>query len=152
MIESYEEINMMKVDLKWIIGSGVESVTYDEQAFRWLFTIDAQISLVVTCPWQILAEDCVALASGDHDQQYGQPAPIDAAAKATALLATRKIVRACPDQLTADLTIELEGEVVLRTFNDSSGFEAWHLVGAQGEQFIAQGGGNIVTFAEKDKV
>ena len=136
----------MNVDLGWLVGSGVERVTYDE-TLQWLFTMTGQASLTVSCPWQILAEDCVALASGDHGQQYGLPSPIDAAAKATALLATRKIERARPHQVTADLTIELEGDITLRTFNDSSGYEAWHLVGLQGAEFIAQGGGNIVSLA-----
>ena len=137
----------MKVDFGWLIGSGVERVTYDGQTLQWLFSLTGQASLTVECPWQILAEGSVALASRDHGQEYGVPCPIDAAAKATALLANRKIGRAYPHQVTADLTLELEGEVVLRTFNDSTGLEAWQLVGPQGAQCIAQGGGNIVALA-----
>ncbi len=136
----------MKPDLNWLVGSVVERVEYDEQCRRWNFAIGEQTFLAVECHWQIITGDHVSLASGDHGQIYGRASSIDAAVEAMNLLAGRKIERVSFDEMSADLTIELEGAAAIRTFNDSTGFEAWHLIGPQGTRLIAQGGGNIVVF------
>ena len=142
----------MEPDLNWLIGSIIEKVRYDDQTQRWLFTISGQATLYVNCPWKLVSGAKVSLASRDHGQQYGLAYPIDATVKAMELMAGRKIGSVVPDKVTSDLTIKLEGDVILRTFNDSSGFEAWQLVGPQGAEFIAQGNGNIVVFSPKEKM
>jgi len=60
----------------------------------------------------------------------------------------RKIERIILDEASADLTIDFSGAVRMRTFNDSTGFEAWNLVWPDGTMLVAQGGGNVIVFPE----
>jgi hypothetical protein len=141
----------MEPDLKWIIGSIIEQVEYDDQTQRWIFTVAGRSILYVNCPWKLISAATVSLASGDHGQQYGLAHPIDVAVKAMDFLAGRKIKSIVSDKVTSDLTINFEGDVILCTFSDSSGFEAWQLIGPQGAEFIAQGNGNIVVLSQEKK-
>jgi len=141
----------MELDLSWIVGNVVERVQYDAQTRRWFFAISDQTMLAVDCSWKIILPRTVPLASGDHGQQYGLTSPIDAAGKAMELLARHKIRSIASDKLTSDLTINFEDDIILRTFNASSGFEAWQLTGPQGVEFIAQGNGNIVTLSAQKR-
>ena len=136
----------MSPDLDWLVGHAVTRVNHDDETQRWLLVLSDDIQMSLACPWQIIAEGRVSLASGDHGQQYGLPEPIDAPARAMELLAGRAIRQVSLEQASADLCIEFEGAVRMRTFNDSSGFEAWNLTGSQGALYVAQGGGNIEVF------
>lgn len=141
----------MEPNLNWLIGSIIEQVEYDGQTQRWIFTVSGQSILYVNCPWKLISAAKVSLASGDHGQQYGLAHPIDVAVKALDFLAGRKIGSIIPDKVTSDLIINFEGDVILRTFSDSSGFEAWQLIGLQGAEYIAQGNGNIVVLSREGK-
>ena len=134
----------MKPNLDWLLRHVVERVSYNDESQQWFLVISDDIYLSVECPWQILTEQRVVLASGDHGQKYGLPAPIDASAKAMELLAGQAIRRISVDEVSADLYIEFDDAVTMRTFNDSSGYEAWNLTGPHGDRYIAQGGGNVV--------
>jgi hypothetical protein len=136
----------MQPDISWLIGNMIEHVDYDQQTGGWLFSMGDQMSLAVYCPWKIVSRDRVLLANGDHGQQYGLSATIDASAKAMELLLSRKIESARCDKVSADLMISLTDDMVLRTFGDSSGFESWQLIGPQGFELVAQGNGNIVVY------
>lgn len=134
----------MHQDMSWVIGKYVQNVL--AEGHRWTFRMTDGASLSVETHWQIVAEGHLRLASGDHGQQYGLDAPIDAARSAVDLLANRKIVAAVADPATADLRIDFDDAVSLRTFNDSSGFEAWQFTLPNGKLIVAQGGGNIVAY------
>jgi hypothetical protein len=139
----------MKPSLDWLLRHVVEGVTYSDESQQWFLVISDSVYLSIECPWQILTEQGVVLASGDHGQQYGLPAPIDASVRAKELLAGRAIRRVSLDEVSADLHIEFDGPLTIRTFNDSSGYEGWNLTGPQGERYIAQGGGNVVFLPAK---
>jgi hypothetical protein len=139
----------MEPDLKWIIGSLIEQIRYDDQVQRWVFMISGRVILYLNCPWKVILGETVSLASGDHGQQYGLTSSIDAVAKATNLLVGHKIRSFIPDKVTSDLEIIFETGAILRTFNESSGFEAWHLVGPRGTDFIAQGNGKIIVLSQQ---
>jgi hypothetical protein len=130
--------------MDWMVGYAITAVSYDDQSRQWFLAIGANIRVFLECPWQIIANGGVSLASGDHGQQYGLPAPIDACARAMELLGRRKIERVTIDPASADLRIEFAGGVEMRTFNDSSGYEAWNITGPDGKRYIAQGGGSVV--------
>ena len=140
----------MKPDLSWLVGNSVVSVTHDSE-HTWFFCFSDSSSLRVECCWQIVADGRVALADGDHNQQYGLPSAIDAEARANEYLSGRVIEGMSVDSASADLKIHLSDSVELRTFNDSSGYEAWQLASPQGMEFIAQGGGTIVTISRKNR-
>lgn len=118
----------MKPDLSQFIGQVVEAVTFDQESQGWWFGLRGHGGLRVDCPWQILAEGRLARASGDHQQQYGLPAPIDAADDATQLLRGRRIEAISVDSASADLSLRMDGAVTLRALMDSTGYEAWHLI------------------------
>ena len=133
----------MTEELAWMVGLEFSRVDLDEQSGQWWFPLGEGRGLAVTCPWQIIAEGRVVLASGDHGQQYGLPTPIDAPAKATQLLGGRKVGGVSLAEGSSELEVQLEGDAALRTFNDSSGYEGWRLTGPNGTWWIAQGGGNV---------
>ena len=139
----------MNTTLDWLVGRVVTDVSLDDQGQQWLLVFGDDSRLSLACPWQIIAKGRVSLASGDHGQQYGLPAPIDASARATELLGGRAIEKVSVDQASADLRIEFAGAVQIRTFNDSSGYEAWTLTGPKGDLYVAQGGGNVVILPAK---
>lgn len=125
-----------------LLGKTVERVEYD--GHRWLFHLSEGVCLSIECHWQIIRKGRVRLASGDHDQSYGLDSPIDAAAQAAELLDHRGVGQVQLDKASADITLTFDDHVRMRTFNDSSGFEAWNLSGLKGPMFTAQGGGSLV--------
>jgi hypothetical protein len=135
-----------KRELDGLVGKTFVRIEYYAASAQWSFVINGGSKLNLLSHWQILASGHVVLGSGDHGQQYGLPMPIDAAENATELLQGHKITSILTDSASADLTIKLEGSLLIRTFNDSSGYEGWDIVMPDGFWIIARGGGNIVSF------
>ncbi len=133
----------MGSEFDWMIGLVVGHPTYDDEAHWWTFPLGDGYGLGIPCHWQILAEDRVVLASGDHGQVYGLPAPMDAVEEASKRLSGREVTAVSLASGSAELEIEVEGGSVLRTFNDSSGYEGWQLTGPDEKWWVAQGGGNV---------
>ena len=133
----------MNTDLDWLVGDSISEVELDEESGQCEFRTAGGAWLAVAGAWQVRSTQSVVLGSGDHGQQYGQPEPIDAEAKALELLAKRKISAVTPDAVSGDLRIDLDGGLSLLTFNDSSGFEGWHLGRSDWCEWIAMGGGVI---------
>jgi len=135
----------MSGELDCMIGLVVGQPSFDDQGHCWNFPLGDDYSLAIPCPWQILAEDRVVLASGDHGQVYGLPAPVDAVEEASKRLSGRKVNSVSLASGSAELEVEVEGGATLRTFNDSSGYEGWQLMGPNGTRWVVQGGGNVVS-------
>jgi hypothetical protein len=85
----------------------------------------------------------VAISSEDHLQQYGLPAPIDAAAVAADILASRAIAHVEVKDGTADLVLEFADGLRLEFLPISSGYESWGVTTPSGFQVVAQGGGQL---------
>jgi len=85
----------------------------------------------------------VAISSEDHLQQYGLPAPLDAAAVASALLESRPITHVQVRDGTADLFLDFSGGIRLEIIPISSGYESWGVTTPSGFEVIAQGGGQL---------
>jgi len=128
------------VDLSWMIGRGITDVTFDG---AWTFCFVDKGYINVECPWRILSEGRTTLSSDDHGQQYGLPAPIDAAAEATKLLSAVKIDAAQLRVGTSDILIDFSGNLRLEIIPISSGYEGWQMKNPFGTQFFAQGGGQV---------
>ena len=132
-----------------LTGERVVGVHYDAESCGWDFRTSGGAWIGVYGPWQIRAERSVCLASGDHGHAYGLGVPIDAAKRALELLGASSIVKADVDSVSGDLTLAFERGHVLRTFADSSGYEAWHVTTPRDGEWIAQGGGRVVHVAPK---
>lgn len=141
----------MTEELAWMVGLEFGRVDLDEQSGQWWFPLGEGRGLAVTCPWQIIAEGRVALASGDHGQQYGLPAPVDAPAKAAQLLGGCKVESVSLANGSSELEVRLEGDAALRTFNDSSGYEGWDLSGPGESRWVCQGGGTVCRIVIDDE-
>lgn len=77
--------HMDPFDFSWMVGRHVE-VSFLEPA-AWLVSFGDAHGIVVECPWRLIHDGPIAVSSEDHRQQYGLPAPVDAAERASSLLA-----------------------------------------------------------------
>jgi hypothetical protein len=129
-------------DLSWMVGRSITSVTFEEPV-DWTFWFGDKGHISVQCPWRILENGRIVCSIEDHRQQYGLPAPIDAAAGATGLLSSADVVRARLREGTSDILVEFSGHLLLEIIPMSSGYESWNLTDPFGTEFFAQGGGQI---------
>lgn len=102
----------------------------------WLFWFGDSRSISVECRWRIVSSEGIALTDEDDGQQFGLPAPIDAEARANALLSGAEIMSADLALTTADLALSFSNGHRLQLINNSSGYEAWNV-----GRIIALGGG-----------
>lgn len=98
------------------------------------------------CPWRLLRHGSIAVSGEDHRQQFGLPAPIDAAQSATSLLASTIVQSVEVRGGTADLLIGFTGELRLDILPFSSGYESWQVSAPGGKQIIACGGGELAVW------
>ena len=117
-------------------------VSFFEPAI-WYFNLGDSLCIGVECPWRLLRGGAIAVSNEDHLQQYGLPAPIDAAERATSLLAGFVIQRVEIREGTSDLLVDFEGDCPLEIIPFSSGYENWQVSMPSGKSIFAQGGGNI---------
>jgi hypothetical protein len=62
---------------KPLIGRQLLSV--EKQDYSWLFGLGAGVSLPTESPWRLIEQGRIVVSSEDQDQQFGRPAPVDAA-------------------------------------------------------------------------
>lgn len=130
------------VDLSWMIGRTISEVSFEEPV-HWTFSFREKGYIGVECPWRILSQGRTTLSSDDHRQQYGLPAPIDAAAEATKLLSALVVDAAQLRVGTSDISIDFSGNLRLEIIPISSGYEGWQMMDPFGTEFFAGGGGHI---------
>jgi hypothetical protein len=127
----------------WLLQNRFESLIRREH--DWVFTFEPDSVLAVECLWRLIENQKITRTSEDHGQQFGLPAPIDAAVDLTRLLANLAINKVELNENTLDLRIILEGDIVIEVIPDSAGYESWNLQQGK-QQWIAQGGGNLVEY------
>lgn len=106
-------------------------------------------SIALPIPWRIVTNGRIAFANGDDGQQFGLPAPVDGEAKANGLIASQSITSVSIDRQTADLVIHFGDAVRLDTFNNSCGYEGWHInlpPENDGMSVVALGGGEVAIY------
>lgn len=108
----------------------------------WRFEFEGRTTLDVRCPWRIVAGGRIAFGNGDHGQQFGLPKPLDGKHEAERLLVA-PVAKVSVREQTADLILELEGDIALEVLNSSSGYEGWECSTTDGLLAIAMGGGEL---------
>jgi hypothetical protein len=106
-------------DFSWMVGRYV-TVTFSEPSF-WSFDFGDSLGVRVECPWRLLGHGCITVSGLDHGHQYGLPAPIDAAIRATSSLAGSAVTHVQIRKGTADIVIDFEGDLRLEITPFSSG-------------------------------
>jgi len=125
-----------------MVGRTIGEVRLNEPT-QWVFSFEAGIGIGAECPWRLLQNGRVAVSSEDHLQQYGLPAPLDAAVVAADRLAPHVVTGVEVRDGTADLVLEFTGHLRLEFIPISSGYESWGVTTPSGFQVIAQGGGQL---------
>ncbi|MFO0828723.1 MAG: hypothetical protein U0572_11330 [Phycisphaerales bacterium] len=133
--------------LDWLIYQRLSSLTGRE--YDWVFEFGGGLSLTVTCLWRLLLAGRICLTSEDHGQQFGLPAPIDAAAKFNGLVSGALVTKVSLQSGTLDLEIRFGTGHVLQILPDSSGYESW-IARNPPLEFIAVGGGELATMNSND--
>ena len=133
---------MESFDFSWMVGRTIGQVRFNEPS-QWAFSFEPSIGIGAECPWRLLQGGSVAISSEDHLQQYGLPAPLDAAAVATNLLAPHPVTHVDVRDGTADLIIEFGDALRLEIIPMSSGYESWGVTTPSGFYVFAQGGGQL---------
>ena len=119
------------------------------RAHDWVFTLAGGGSIALPIPWRIVADGRIAFANQDVGQQFGLPAPVDGEARANDLIASLSITSLSIDTQTADLVIHFGDAVRLDAFNNSSGYEGWHISLPLKEgrmSVVAMGGGDLAIY------
>lgn len=130
------------IDLSWIAGHAFRELLRREH--DWLFVFTEGVSLVVSCPWRLLAQGRIQVSADDDGQQFGLPEPIDAAQVATGLLAGCRARAVSVRSGVLDLVIEFDGNHTLEVLPVSSGYEAWQIDRpSDHSSVIAVGGGDL---------
>jgi uncharacterized protein DUF6188 len=135
---------MSPFDVSWMAGRSVKVTT--ENGHQWFFDLGDTSRISVECPWRLLLQGKIRVTSEDHNQKYGLPAPIDAAAEANKLLNRLPVVSAEIRHGTGDLVLNFEGQLRLEVVPFFSGYEAWELSTPQGRHVLAGCGGELSTW------
>lgn len=118
--------------------------------YDWLFTFDGQASLVVECLWRLVKDNRIRLTNLDDGQRFGLPAPVDAAVAIKSRLENALIDAVTLRSGTLDLQLAFSNGHTLEIIPDSSGYEAWNLLGVD-QQFVACAAGDLAVFNYNSK-
>jgi hypothetical protein len=137
----------MKQDISWLIGR--QLIEIRKMDYSWSFRLDDGSVISTESTWRIITVSGIVITSEDHEQQFGLPAPLDAAKVATREIVGHSITKCRLDSATGDLHLDL-GSRRLQFLCLSSGYESWQIT--HGEQnLICTGGGKIVEFKPEQK-
>ena len=130
-------------ELAWLVGHQFQSLTRRE--FEWLLVFDKDVNVVVACLWRLVEAGRIRFTSQDDGQQFGLPAPVDAAAEVNRRLALAYIETVELRKGSLDLELRFSTGHVLQIIPDSSGYEAWNLC-SEKKHFVAIGGGEMAIY------
>jgi hypothetical protein len=129
-------------DFAWMVGRKIIQVSFTEPS-TWHFSFDAHSGINTESSWRVLEHECIVVSNDDHGQKFGLHVPVDAAARASSLLASAEVKEVNVREGTADIRISLTGDIQLEIIPFSSGYEGWQVISPSGHQTIAQGGGQL---------
>lgn len=115
----------------------------------WVFRFGRASWLTLECPWRIVVDGRMVLASEDDGQRFGGQAPIDIEARANAILGQLRATSVAFADGTADIQIVFDGDTRIDVFNDSMGYEGWQAGYRQGDtevSIVCGGGGRLGVF------
>jgi hypothetical protein len=116
--------------------------------YSWDLRFGDEVSLTIFCRWRLVANGGIRFGDGDHEQQFGLPAPVDGVTISEKILAGSPIVNAVVTDDTSDLVLIFANGARLDVFNSSGGYEGWTLTSRNpmGFEAVAMGGGRLVIF------
>jgi hypothetical protein len=126
--------------LGWLVGRRFHSLSRRE--YDWVAVFDHDATIVIECLWRLVRSDRIQVTSEDHGQQFGLPAPLDAAAEVNTRIAEAAVEAVDVRQGLLDLTVRFSTGYSLQIVPNSSGYEAWNASNGN-KQFIAVGGGEL---------
>lgn len=126
--------------LSWLTQHRLQSVLHRD--FDWVFSFDEHAALIVSCLWRLIENGRIRFTSEDEGQQFGLPAPVDAAAELNRRIANATVVAVALCGQTLDLELRFNSGQALQVIPDSSGYESW-IAHDRDRQFIAVGGGRL---------
>src|SRR5688572_29166505 len=130
--------------LAWLAQRRLQSVLHRNVA-DWVFAFDDEATLVVSCLWRLIENSRIRFTSEDEGQQFGLPAPVDAAAELNRRVANATVEAVVLREHTLDLELRFDTGHVLQVIPNSSGYESW-IAHDRDKQFIAVGGGELAVF------
>jgi len=130
-------------ELAWLAGHSFQTLTRRE--FDWVIVFDKNVQLVIACLWRLLEDGRIQFTGQDDGQQFGLPAPVDAAGEVSRRLGRTLVEAVELREGTLDLDLRFTTGHVFQVIPDSSGYEAWTLSN-ESSQFIAVGGGELAVF------
>lgn len=125
---------------KQVIGRRLLSV--EKKDCSWFFGFGTGVFLTTEAPWRLIQQGCVAVSSEDHGQQFGLPAPVDAAREVLSRAGACAVEIASVASDSGDLIVQFSGQIYLQLLQLSSGYESWRL-SVDGSESICMDGGNI---------
>jgi hypothetical protein len=126
-----------------LLGQPLQTV--EKKDYTWLFGFGGSVSLATESPWRLIEQNRIVVSSEDHNQQFGLPAPVDAAREVLSRAGGRTVEAGSVAVDSGDLIIRFPGRIHLQLLQLSSGYESWRLW-ADGSESICRGGGSIAHF------
>lgn len=131
-------------ELAWLVGHSFRTLTRRE--CDWVIIFDKNVQLVIACLWRLVEDGRIRFTDQDDGQQFGLPAPVDAAAEVNRRLARASVEAIELRKGILDLELRFHTGHIFQVIPDSSGYEAWNLSNGS-SQFIAVGGGELAVFS-----
>ena len=108
-------------------------------------TLTGGYNVQIESLWRLLISGTLTRTSQDEGQLFGLNEPVHAVSELSGKLLGHTLIAVQVAQGTADLTLHC-GVLILQAVADSSGYEAWQVVGPSGMVAVGQGGGNVVVY------
>lgn len=128
--------------LDWLKGCRFQQLHRRE--YDWVLSFEGNAHFVITCLWRLLEQGTIKVTSEDDGQQFGLPAPVDAAGEVNRLLPGTWVDSVKLNDGTLDVDLRLSNGMVFQILPDSGGYESWTATNETTE-FIAMGGGMLST-------
>ena len=132
--------------VKKLIGARLES--FKRLDYDWDMRFEGGSSLMFQSLWRLVSEASIEVTSEDDGQQFGLPAPVNAAEKLKAKIGGERISDVCVDDATSDLTFHFGSSLRLEVISTSSGYEAWSLH-VKEVQIIGRNGDRVISSPPK---
>lgn len=141
------QIESTAVQASWFLGATLSGIVV-LQPWRSRFSFSSGALIDVECLWRLLNSASIVITSEDHEHRFGLERPVDAVSLVSDLLAKDTVVEFNLRQDTLDLFFRFSMGHRLEILPTSAGYEAWQIVSPERQHIIAQGGGQLSTYAE----
>ena len=113
-------------------GSRLVEITLEGHV--WFFSFDPLFTLSVECVWRVTSDGRIAVTDEDHNQMFGLPEPVDAADLVRRTVGASVVADVALRGPSSDLIVTFTNGASLEVLSNSSGYENWHFVAADGRE------------------